>query len=147
MSNLSPLMWPKNLENPSRFSLFFREIPILGLISKRRRAVARQLRQRDRLATLEAWGASAGISEIASEVAELARRYCNWPNANFIPGDPCRIIFSDSTEGLESVSALLALGKRFGLPQDQLLCLREATLGKLVADIDALRVGKGGHAV
>ena len=69
---------------------------------------------------------------IAHEVSNVIREHFRWPNGNFIPEDPCELLFCGSALGMQDVSAIMEIGKRFGLGDDELSDYRSLSFGQLV---------------
>lgn len=128
-----PLCLPENLRSPSGFQVFLKELPLAGIISRRRRAVRRQLETRKSITASGAFGsADVETQRIADEVSNVIREHFRWPSGNFIPEDPCELLFCGSASGMQDVSAIMEIGKRFGLGDDELSDYRSLSFGQLV---------------
>jgi hypothetical protein len=128
-----PLCLPENLRSPSSFQVFLKELPLAGIISRRRRAVRRQLEARESIAATGAFGtADLETQRIAEEVSNVIRRHFRWPSGNFLPQDPCELLFCGSASGMQDVSAIMEIAERFGLGNDELNDYRSLSFGQLV---------------
>jgi hypothetical protein len=68
--------------------------------STRARNLATQLRRRTAISR-EVWGPSPDRQKLASKISEIIQKEIGWPNANFIPEDPMRLVlFKLDSEGL-----------------------------------------------
>ena len=138
--SIKPLSWRKDLEKPTGMSRFFQDMPLFGAVRRRRRAVHRQIATRNAAECASLWDDKPEEKAIAIKVAEIAQAYLGWPNANFIPTDPCEIIFSPAWDGLEVVCVLMEIGDQFHLDGEDLLQAINSTFGHLVEYIgDSVR--------
>jgi hypothetical protein len=129
---MEALSWPKHSQRPGPLAHFCQDFPLFGLNSKTRRALRRQQARRPKHLPSAVWGPDADRARIALEVSELVRRHCSWPNASFIPEDPCEIVISDSCDGFQSLCALMELSKRSGISTEELQGAAGATFGSFV---------------
>jgi hypothetical protein len=132
-ATLQPLCLPNELQSPEGLQVFLKELPLVGLVSRRRRCVRRQLKARSQIATGSGFAtADLTTKEIAEEISNLIREHFGWPNANFSPLDPCELLFCNSASGMQDVSAILGISKRFGLEGDALNDYQSLSFGQLV---------------
>lgn len=130
--DVKALSWPSELQNPGPLARFCQDVPFIGIVSRRRRAVRRQLAARRKLGMASVWGEDNVKMMIASELAELVRNYCNWPNPIFIPQDPCEVVISDSCDGLQSVCVLSEICRRFDVSEVEIQRATASSFGGLV---------------
>lgn len=92
-----------------------------------------QLAARKSNAAARAFGsADLETRRIAEEIANVIRDHFCWPSGNFIPQDPCELLFCGSASGMQDVSAIMEIAKRFGLSDDELDDYRSLSFGQLV---------------
>lgn len=135
-----PLSLPDDLQNPSDLALFFRDVPVVGLNSRIRRSLLRQLKDRGDI-DFEACWRDAELRKIAREVAVLIRDYCHWPGVNFVPEDPVDLLMSESMAGMQSVCLKLAVGKRYRVCERCLATAPETTFRDFVDRIRRASTG------
>lgn len=119
---------------------FFLDFPIFGKVAKKRRAVYRQLADRADMCNFSD-EENPIIRETALEVASIIREHLGWPNTNFISDDPCELLLASSPSGLEDVCAIMALGKRYGIPPEKLDDVYSLSFGELINKIVDLTLG------
>ncbi len=111
-----PLRWPDIFLKRTPLGSFFADVPGIGLYARTYRHVCRQLRERS-ASVLKAWGDDPVIHRCLSCVSPVVMKYFRWPNAIFMPDDPCAILFwdprildpgsgEDTTHALEELLAL-----------------------------------------
>jgi len=129
--HMDALFWPKDLLRSNCWTAHLEDLPIVGIIGRRRRAVRAQLAKRPKALPISAWGNEDRYT-LASEISEVIRVQCNWPSPSFLPVDPCEIVLSDSCDGLQSVCALREIARRFSIPEEDLKQATTQTFGSLI---------------
>lgn len=129
-SNMSmkPLFW--NSEE-GRIPSFFKDFPYFGEISRRRRAIASQLHNREWGCDVSFWK-DANEKHIAVDLGEIIRRHCGWPNSCFLPDDPCDLLLTGSVDGLQGTCALLEISKKYHINDDDIEMLASSSFGDIV---------------
>jgi len=128
-----PLCLPENLRSPSGLQAFLKELPLVGIISRRRRSVRRQLEARKSAPETRAFeSADLEMQRVVEEVSKVIMEHFRWPCRNFIAQDPCELLFCSSASGMQDVSAMLEISERFGLGKDELTDYQFLSFGQLV---------------
>lgn len=89
--------------------------------------------------TIEQWPADVKIRRVVKLVSETIKECLGWPNSNFIPEDPCRLLLWDGTMELGEVRCMRELAQAFpGLAGIfSLNKLQNASFGDLIGMIAA----------
>ncbi len=130
MTPISPLSWPLFWKKASAGERFLRDVPFIGLNARTRRFLRRQLLNRPQTCS-GLWAPP--LRNLAAEIAALIRDENRWPNACFIPEDPCAILLWDSTTEMRCESILLALRERYGLDISVTRGIENLLFGELVS--------------
>jgi hypothetical protein len=137
---LKPLSLPADWKQPSQFQRLFYEFPGFGLAHRIERHIARELKRRSKSECISAWEGDPQVLAIRDRLSAIIRDYLGWPNDNFIPADPCRLLLW-TTVGLEDVEVALLLEDDFGLPKTVADRIWELTFGELVQAVCDAQAG------
>ena len=125
---IQPLYWPDRWIRRSRWQDFLRDVPLVGLNAWTHRHICQQLRGRSEVA-LALWPHR---PPHVSLLSAMIQEYMLWPNAFFIPDDPCQILLWDTTLELRAVEAMLKMEDDFQIPRDVMEHIVDMTYGQLV---------------
>lgn len=138
MNPISPLSWPRFWSEASAGERFLRDLPFIGLNARTRRFLRRQLLNRPESCS-GLWAPP--LRDLAAEIATLIGDENRWPNARFIPEDPCAILLWDTTTQMRCESILLALTERYGLDTSVTRGIEDLLFGELVSRVAETRTG------
>ena len=130
MKKTEPLEWPNELRNTTGVRKVFTGLPIIGPDKAAKAKLDRQLSDREPL-PVEVWSDERKHA-IFKTIAQIIQEHCRWPNSNFVPEDPCEILFWNPSGDLRDVEAVLQILDHFRLPETLVDELRNMTLGDLV---------------
>jgi hypothetical protein len=85
---------------------------------------------------------------MASVVGSIIQEHLGWPNAHFMPDDPCALLLASSASGLQDVCAILAICNRYGITPEELGSVNELQFEGLINRIRELSQkaeGSGEH--
>ena len=123
-----PLRWPDHLKNASSLARLLFGIPLLGRDMRAYRRFREQVRQRPATCCLE-WDADPAVCKVRDQICHVLVEDMDWPLPNFVPDDPCAILFFDPTIDIKAGTAMDKVRKICGCDDGVILGM---TIGKLV---------------
>lgn len=111
-NRLIPLFIPEGIKQRNECLEFFLDYFGVGYASKCRASIREQLLKRtEQLYSVNYTDIE--TKKISEEVAKIICMNLDWPNANYLPEDPCELLFFEKPLGLESCNAIIEIERLY----------------------------------